>query len=95
MSAKQAYEKKLEARLDEWKAEIEKLKAKAAGAEADAQLQYEKEIDNLQKRQAEARQKLEELRKAGDDAWEDMKAGIENAWSELQDAMGKATARFK
>jgi len=95
MSAKQAYEKKLEARLDEWKAEIDKLKAKAAGAEADAQLQYEKEIDNLQKRQAEARQKLEELRKAGDDAWEDMKAGIENAWSELQDAMGKATARFK
>ncbi len=95
MSAKQAYEKKLEARLDEWKAEIDKLKAKAAGAEADAQLQYEKEIDNLQKRQAKAREKLKELRNAGDDAWEDMKAGMENAWSELQDAMGRATTRFK
>jgi len=95
MSAKEAYEQKLQARLDEWKAEIDKLKAKADGGEADARLRYEKEIDNLQKKQAEAREKLEELRKAGDDAWEDLKAGMENVWSSLEDAIGKATARFK
>jgi len=95
MSVKEAYEQKLQARLDEWKAEIDKLKAKADGGEADARLRYEKEIDNLQKKQAEAREKLEELRKAGDDAWEDLKAGMENVWSSLEDAIGKATARFK
>lgn len=95
MSAKQAYEQKLEAKLNEWKAEIDKLKAKADGAEADSRLRYEKEIDDLKKRQAEARKKLEELRKASDDAWEDMKAGIDSAWSSLGDAIGKATSRFK
>ena len=34
MSMKEAYEQKLQAQLDEWSAEIDKLKAKADGAEA-------------------------------------------------------------
>jgi len=32
MSEKELYQQKLQAQLDEWKAEIDKLKAKAAGA---------------------------------------------------------------
>ena len=47
MGMKEAYEKKLQAQLDEWGAEIDKLKAKADKAEADAQLDYYKEIEEL------------------------------------------------
>jgi hypothetical protein len=36
MSMKEAYEQKLQAQLDEWGAEIDKLKAKSDNAEADA-----------------------------------------------------------
>ena len=95
MSMKEAYEKKLQAKLDEWGAEIDKLKAKADGLEADAQLEYYKQIEELRSMQESAHNKLAELRAAGDDAWEDLKAGIESAWDSLGNALKLAASRFK
>jgi uncharacterized coiled-coil DUF342 family protein len=95
MGMKEAYERKLRSQLDEWKAEIGKLKAKADGAEADAQLKYYKEIEELRTMQDHANQKLVELKEAGDDAWEDLKAGIDSAWESLSSAVKSAASRFK
>ncbi len=95
MSAKNAYEQKLQAKLDEWKADIDKLSAKAEQAEADTKLEYQKQVEDLKKRREDMRERLGELKKSGDSAWEDVKAGIENAWTSLEDAMRKATQRFK
>ena len=95
INMKEAYEKKLRARLDEWSAEIDKLKAKADGAEADAQIAYQKHIDELRAMRDDAAVRLTELEKAGDDAWEDLKAGAENAWDSLASAMKSATSRFR
>jgi hypothetical protein len=86
MGMKEAYEKKLQAQLDEWGAEIDKLKAKADKAEADAQLDYYKEIEELRTNQEVANKKLSELKEASEDAWEDLKAGIESAWDSLSNA---------
>jgi hypothetical protein len=44
---------------------------------------------------AEAKGKLAELRKAGDDAWEDLKMGIESAKNSLGTALKSAFSRFK
>lgn len=95
MSMKEAYEKKLQAKLDEWNADIHKLKAKADAAEADAQLKYYKQIEELRTMQDAARKKLEELKDAGDDAWEDLKAGIDSAWDALHTSVKSAISRFK
>ncbi|WP_163558212.1 coiled coil domain-containing protein [Halomonas sp. NO4] len=95
MSNREVYEQKLQAKLDEWQAEIDKLKARARGAEADARIEHEKEIDDLEARRDEARQKLSELREAGDDAWEDVKAGAERAWDSLSESLKNARSRFK
>lgn len=38
MSEKEIYQQKTQAQLDEWKAEVDKLKAKAFGSSADAQM---------------------------------------------------------
>ena len=94
MSMKEAYEKKLQGQLDEWKAEIDKLKTKADIAEADAQLKYYKQIEELRAMQEAAGQKLDELKQAGDDAWEDLKAGMDSAWDSLSSAVKSATSRF-
>lgn len=91
---KQAYEKKLQAQLDEWTVEIDRLKAKASGLEADAQLEYNQRIDDLHNMQEAAGERLDELRKAGDDAWEDLKGGVDEAWTELEEAFLKAKSRF-
>ena len=73
MPEKDAYVQKMHAKLDEWNAEIDKLKAKADKAEAESRLEYQKEIETLQKRRKEAEEKLGEVRQAGEGAWEDLK----------------------
>ena len=94
MNDKQAYEKKLQAQLDEWSAEIDRLKARATDLEADAQLEYNKRIEAIQTLQEAARERLGELRKSSDDAWEDLKGGVDEAWTELEEAFLQAKSRF-
>lgn len=95
MSEKEAYEKKMQARLDEWSAEIDKLRARADQAGADARIQMHKEIDRARARFDAANEKLKELKNTGDDAWEDIKNGLEGAWSSLDTALQAAKSRFE
>lgn len=94
MDEKSAYRQKLEARLDQWRAEIDKLQAKAVEASADARLEYDKQIKALRNQQEEARQKLNELDDASSEAWKDLKSGLQKAWDDLGTAVRKATERF-
>ncbi|MEX0694561.1 MAG: coiled coil domain-containing protein [Rhodospirillales bacterium] len=94
MSKKQAYEQKFQAQFDEWSAEIDKLKARAERADADAQITYHEEVDKLRARQDEMNQKLKELKDTGDDAWGDIVAGVESAQSALGNALRSARSRF-
>ena len=92
---KEAYERKLFAKMDEWNADIGRLKAKADAAEADVQLEYYKQIEELRQQQLNAIAKLNELRASGEDAWEDLKAGVESAANSVGEAIKSAAARFK
>ena len=94
MSKKEAYEKKLKSQLDEWGADIDKLKAKADSAEGDAQLEYYKKIEELRSMQDDATKKLDELKEVGDGAWEDLKAGLDSAWDSLSKSVKSAKSRF-
>ena len=95
MSKKEDYEKKLQSQLDEWKEDIDKLKAKAEKAGSEAQAEYRKQLQALKKKQDEAKEKLSELQHHSSDAWEDLKVGIDMAWEDLKEAIKSANARFK
>ncbi len=92
---RKAYEEKLDAQVNEWNAQITLLKAKAENAKADAKIDYYKSIEALEHKQGEAKAKLQELKTAGDEAWEDVKAGLEKAWAEVKTAYQDATSKFK
>ncbi|HEY5496828.1 MAG TPA: hypothetical protein VIK19_00695 [Syntrophales bacterium] len=92
---RKAYEEKFDAQLKEWSAEIALLKAKADKAKAEVKIEYYKTIETLQGKQDAAKMKLQELRTAGDDAWEDLKTGAENVWTEVKTAFQSAASRFK
>lgn len=92
---RKAYEEKLDAQLKEWSAQIKLLKAKADNAKADAKIEYYKTIDSLQKKENEAKTKMQELKTAGDEAWEDVKTGAEKVWAEVKAAYRDASSRFK
>jgi multidrug resistance efflux pump len=92
---RKAYEEKLDAQVKEWSAQIELLKAKADKAKAEVKIEYYKTIEALQSKQNEAKAKLQELKTAGDEAWEDLKTGAEKAWAEVKNAYHDASSRFK
>ena len=92
---RKAFEEKFDAQLKEWSAEIALLKAKADKAKAEVKIEYYKTLETLQGKQDVARTKLKELQSAGDDAWEDVKAGAENVWTEIKAVFQNAASRFK
>jgi hypothetical protein len=92
---RKAYEEKIDAQLEEWSAQIALLRARADKAKAEVKIEYYKTIDALQRRQDEARSKLDELKIAGDEAWEDLKTGAEKAWDEVRAAFHSAASKFK
>lgn len=86
VSKKSAYGRKIEARLDEIDGKIESLKAKAAKASVDVQVELEERLDGLRAKRRDFKARVARVADAGEDAWEDLTDGIENAWGEIQDA---------
>ncbi len=95
MESKDVYKAKIDAQLKEWSIRIADLKAKAELAEANVKVEYLKQVEALRAKKEEAEVKLDELKKAGDDAWEALKAGVEQAALELKDSINSAIAKFK
>jgi predicted ATP-binding protein involved in virulence len=92
---RKAYEEKIDAQLEEWSAQISLLKARADKAKAEAKIEYYKTIESLQQKKDGARDKLDELKTAGDEAWEDLKTGAEKAWDDVKTAFHSAASKFK
>ena len=86
MEDKDAYIKKLNARLDEWNAER---------AKAESRIEFQNQIENLHQRRREAEKKVAEVREAGEGAWEDLKSGVQGAWDAMEQALKSAGSRFK
>jgi CHASE3 domain sensor protein len=95
MTAKQAFQQKLEAQLKEWDAKFEQLKAKAHGAKAEMRADYEKQLEALAEKRTAAQAKMQDLRLRTEDAWEDLKGGTEKAWDEMRNTLDRIASRFK
>lgn len=95
MSMKEAYQQKMNAQLQEWQQKIDLLKSKADKAEAEQKIKYYEQVESLRAKQMAVHEKLEELRNASEGAWEDVKAGVELAWHDLEHAFERAVNKFK
>ena len=89
-----AYVKKMKAKLDEWNAEIAKMEAQARQKEADARQDYEEQMKKLKEKRQKANEQLEQMSRAGETAWNDLKKGVEQAADALGDALNAARSRF-
>jgi multidrug resistance efflux pump len=95
MENREEYQGKMEAQLSEWGADIDRLKARADKAAADTRQGYYDQIDALRAKEALLQEKLQELKTSGDDAWGDLKEGLDSSWNQVKDSFNKAAARFK
>ena len=78
-----------------WNIERNKLEAKAQHESADAKKLFEEKREALHQYQMQMKKKLKELDAAGENAWGDLKDGVEESWKALASAFDKATSHFK
>ena len=81
MNDKELYRQKHQAQLDEWKAEVARLKAKAAGVKADAQIELNRHVKELEHRMRDAGAKLAELATASEERWASMVSRTSRSFS--------------
>jgi hypothetical protein len=85
VTTKEGYEK-IEAQLDEMEAQIEELMAQAT------QSDYDDSLTDIRTKQERAKAKLAELDEASGEAWRDLKAELDKAVSDVQNALFVVTS---
>ena len=95
MGTREDYQALMEKQLNEWKAQTERFKAGAAQVEAHAKAQYEKNLEALRAKQAEAWENFYTLKSANEGAWGQFKAHMDKAGGEVKAALASMTTNFK
>ncbi|HUY03773.1 MAG TPA: DUF2934 domain-containing protein [Rhodocyclaceae bacterium] len=94
-STKQFFQEKLEAQLKELDGNIEGFKLRTRALKAKTRTEYEKQIEALAAKRDELHERLLELRRRSEGAWEDLKDGAERALTEMREAVDRIADRFK
>ena len=94
MSDKKLYEQKVQAELDTCKAQINKFKAEASGASADAQIEMHKQIKEIEEKMHQGQTKLDELVSATEEKFDSLKKGVESMWQSTKSSLHHASKHF-
>jgi TolA-binding protein len=81
---KENYQQKIESQLDEWRADIDRLREIAKNATAETKLKYQENIDRLELKLDEGKSKLKDLKESGGEAWESIKDGADSIWDTMK-----------
>ena len=77
---------KIETRLRQLGAKLDKLVAKADEAGTEATIDYRRSIDHIKDKHAVVQSKLTAYRAANGQKWDSFKGGVELAWHDLENA---------
>jgi hypothetical protein len=95
MNDKNAYEMWAEGKINEISARIEQFKAKAQQADANARIEAERQIASFNEQKQDIQSRLQDLKKAGKDAGEEIQSGARKALQDLKDSVDRAVSNFK
>ncbi len=92
---RKAFIEKVEAELKEWGLELDVFKAKVEKSKEEVKMKYLEQVQELKRQQEVLREKLNDLKESGDEAWGDFKEGVEEALKDMKEALKRAASRFK
>jgi len=95
MDKRTEYVEKLSAQMVEWDVQIDLLKDRAESATPEAKFDYARLIAALQLQRDQAAIELQGIAAASDDEWEDLKAGAEQIWNEVQNVFTDAIKKIR
>lgn len=82
---------RLEDQLELWGARLNELVAKAEVAGQESKIDARRHLDDIKQKLADAHTKLDQVKAAGGDKWDDFKTGVEASWKDLEGAFHKLT----
>lgn len=83
---KEAYQQKMEARFRLWASEIAKLKARAQLLEADARIDHQKRLQELERKYDQALRHFDDLKAAGAGKWKQLQSTVSAAADTVDEA---------
>jgi SMC interacting uncharacterized protein involved in chromosome segregation len=83
-----------EAALKEWSAKIEVLDAKARRLKADLKEEAQTQVTSLRSKEHALAEQLAKAKASGEEAWDDVRSGLNDAWSDLKDAIERASTKM-
>ena len=83
MVTKEVLKEKIEEQLTKWKPTFDELKEKLEQAEAGAKEKLHEQLEMLHDKRIKAEKLLEEISTTSQDAWEQVKSGVEQGWTDL------------
>ena len=90
----QAFRKQMETKLDEYGKDIDQLQAKAERLEGEAKAKAEQQLTALRQKRDAVAEKVKELGSSSENAWGQIKSGIDAAMEELANAYKQVVAEF-
>lgn len=95
MNNRDEYVEKMKAQLDQWNSQMATWEAATRGATAEARTELEKQVGIMKSRADDLVFRMELLKGASADAWQEIARGADEARKTMQDAFEKARVRFK
>lgn len=92
---KENYQRKIESQLDEWRADIDRLKERAKNATSETKQKYQENIDKLELKMDEGKSKLKDLKESGSEAWEAVKEGADSIWDTMKATFAEVKEKLK
>lgn len=89
-----AFVKKMEAQTEQFVAELKKARARGKEKAADAEIEWSKQIDQLEEGVEDVRKQLSSVAEAGEEAWRDAAENFKDAFADLQKQLSDARNRM-
>jgi len=92
--AKEEFQNRLQARLEEMDGEIAALREKGRDLKDEAKADWDEKLADLEAKRDAARAKLAEVGQSSAEAWQDVQQGAQAAWDDLDQAFQDAWREF-
>lgn len=94
MNEKELYLQKIQAEINEWKAQIQLFKAKAVNAKTDVKMTMHEDIQAFEEKVEEGKAKLLELSDSTESTFEAIKKTFETKWEIVKTAIKDTTKKL-
>ena len=95
MISREEYLKGLKAQLDQWERQSVAWESAARSATAEARIELEKQVGIMKSRADDMVYRMELMKSASADAWQEIARGADEARRTMQEAFEKARVKFK